>query len=360
MWSERRIIMEIQKTCCCTSSGSCKEEAGKAESWIIGFQKTSNGSVPLVSSCLTRKDRLGSWKARWGFNRMHYRVQPGLYGIGNPTPDSEVFVTANYKMSFDKLRKELDHINGWILILDTKGINVWCAAGKGTFGTEELINRIHKVQISQIVRHKRLILPQLGAVGVAAHVVKKATGFSVIYGPVEARNIRPFLKNRLKADRKMRQIPFNLKHRLALIPMEFIPALKFLPVFLIFIVIVQLIKTKEVTMGLFLDLLPFFGALIVGSILFQILLPWLPSRSFSLKGWLLGMTFTLMFVVLFNIPWQRQIAYFLLLPTISSYLALNFTGSTTFTSQSGVKKELSFSIPLYLISLIGGIIFYVL
>ena len=354
--------METQKACCCCSSQSspCCETNENTEPWMIGSENTPAGSIPLVSTRLTLKDRIGSWKARWGINRMHYQIQPGLYGVGRPTPDSEVFVTANYKMSFDRLRKELNDLDGWILVLDTKGINVWCAAGKGTFGTQELIRRIDQTSLAKIVNHKRLILPQLGAVGVAAHTVQKATGFKVVYGPVEARDIERFLQNRYKADKSMRFVPFDLKHRLVLIPMEFVPALKFMPLFFIFTAAVHLLKGKGMTVEILWEFLPFFGALIAGSVLFQILLPWLPSRSFSLKGWLLGTGLTLFLVLLWDIPWQRQTAYFLLLPPLISYLALNFTGSTAFTSQSGVKKELAVAVPLYLISMTGGIVFYLI
>jgi CO dehydrogenase/acetyl-CoA synthase gamma subunit (corrinoid Fe-S protein) len=73
------------------------------------------------------------------------------------------------------------------LILDTKGINVWCAAGKGTFGTDELVSRISKTGLSKIILHRKLVLPQLGAPGVSAHEVTKQTGFSVVYGPVRRR-----------------------------------------------------------------------------------------------------------------------------------------------------------------------------
>ena len=46
------------------------------------------------------------------------------------------------KLSFDILRRELKGLNAWVLVLDTKSINVWCAAGKGTFSTNELISRM--------------------------------------------------------------------------------------------------------------------------------------------------------------------------------------------------------------------------
>lgn len=85
-------------------------------------------------------------------------------------------------MSFDILRKEMHGLDGWVLVLDIKGINVWCAAGKGTFGTQELINRIAIVQLEKVVSHKTVILPQLGAPGISAHEVAKLSGFKVLYG----------------------------------------------------------------------------------------------------------------------------------------------------------------------------------
>jgi CO dehydrogenase/acetyl-CoA synthase gamma subunit (corrinoid Fe-S protein) len=76
-------------------------------------------------------------------------------------------------------------------VLDTQGINVWCAAGKGTFGTDELVHRIEATQLHDVVRHRVLILPQLGAPGVAAHDVKKRSGFTIEYGPVRTANSGP-------------------------------------------------------------------------------------------------------------------------------------------------------------------------
>lgn len=75
--------------------------------FVVGSIETSVGPVPLVSSALTWRDALGTVKARWGVGRMHYTVEPGLYALGNPNSQSNVLVTANYKMSFDRLREAL-------------------------------------------------------------------------------------------------------------------------------------------------------------------------------------------------------------------------------------------------------------
>ena len=133
---------------------------------------------------------------RWGIRRNHYRVKPGLYAVGAPNERSDVFVTANYKLTFDIVRENLDGLNVWLLILDTKGINVWCAAGKGTFGTKELYaGESRLTSLEKFVIHRRIYLPQLGATGRSGSSCKGVFGdFTVIYGPVRASDIQSFIQ----------------------------------------------------------------------------------------------------------------------------------------------------------------------
>ena len=217
---------------CCTqpendslSSGS-PSSAKKLPPSVIGEVITPSGPVPEVSGEMTTADRLGIWKLRWGIGRMNYTVPPGLYALGQPDADSEVLVTANYRMTFDMLRTSLPGLDVWILVLDTLGVNVWCAAGKGTFGTDELVKRLESTRLDGVVKHRRLIVPQLGAPGVAAHEVVKRAGFTVLYGPVEIRDLPAYLQNGRKATLDMRRKRFPLAERAAIVPMELVPALK--------------------------------------------------------------------------------------------------------------------------------------
>jgi hypothetical protein len=181
--------------------------------WADGVVSTPVGDVPRARTEYLIGDRLGTFKARWGVGRMSYVVEPGLYAVGNPTADSTVFVSANYKMSFDRLRSELKGMDAWLLVLDTKGINVWCAAGKGTFGTAEIVNRIAATGLDKIVSHHALVVPQLGAPGVSAHEVKKQSGFRVVYGPVRAADIPEFIAQGMRATPEMRRVRFPLADR---------------------------------------------------------------------------------------------------------------------------------------------------
>ena len=323
---------------------------------VIGAVETKIGDIPVVSSKLTFKDTLGSWRMRWGIGRYGYSIEPGIYAVGNPDRNSSVFVTANYKMSFDRLRKELAGIDCFILALDTKGINVWCAAGKGTFGTEELIKRIKTVELGKIVKHRRIILPQLGAPGVAAHVVTKKTGFGIVYGPVRAKDIPLFMRNGMKADEKMRRVEFPFKDRIVLAPMELVGSYKILIGALLFTILVELITTGSISLQVFLNFLPYLGAVLVGAVFVPALLPWLPGSSFAFKGWTAGVIFAAIMGNVFYPGTGTYLTWIFILPAISAFVALNFTGCSTYTSLSGVLKEMRYAIPTIILLTLAGII----
>ena len=160
----------------CCGPGAAPTPPDSDRPYVTGYIDTPAGRVPTVATRLTAADRRGNLRARWGIGRMRYRVEPGLYAVGSPDAASPVLVTANYKLTFDYLRRELTGLDAYIMVVDTRGINVWCAAGKGTFGTAEVATRVRETRLEEIVNHRSLILPQLSATGVAAHEVREAIG----------------------------------------------------------------------------------------------------------------------------------------------------------------------------------------
>ena len=342
-----------------SASCGCECEAAAQEKWISGYIDTPAGKVPQVPSKLSSSDALGSFKCRWSIGRMDYTVAPGLYCVGNPNPKSPVLVTANYKMTFDRLRRELDGLDAWIVVLDTDGVNVWCAAGKGTFGTDKLIRRLQAVRLADVVSHRTIILPQLGATGVAAHEVLKQSGFRVMYGPIRARDIKAFLASGLKATEEMRTVKFTARDRLVLTPVELVAALKPMAVVFGIMFILNAIGLGHYGLA---DLYALLGAIVTGAVLTPVLLPWIPGRAFSFKGSLLGLLWAFGVNIINGFPampeygWIKAAAYTLILPALSAFMAMNFTGSSTFTSLSGVDKEMKTALPVMIISTGVGII----
>lgn len=331
--------------------------------YIKGQVQSGTISIPLVASEWSSKDRFETLKVRWSVGRMNYKVEPGIYAVGSPARNSNVFVSANYKLSFDHLRRALDGLDAWILVIDTKGINVWCAAGKKNFSTEEVAHRISIHHLDKVVDHRKIILPQLSATGVAAYEVKKMTGFSVIYGPVKASDIKPFLQSGMKATEAMRTVTFPLIERLKLIPVDIFYGKYYMLLAPALYFILSGFYSKGYSSDLAVDhglkaVFNLFAGYLTGCVLTPALLPWIPFRRFALKGMAMGIIVSVILLVMGTLSANKIeiVSWFLIIPSLSSFMAMNFTGSSTFTSVSGVQKEMKVMLPVQIILTAIGVI----
>ena len=334
--------------------------------FVDRFKATSLGPVPILKTQLSFEDRLGALLVRLYIRRNQYKVAPGLYAVGAPDATSPVLVTANYKLTLDSVRKELSDMNAWVLVLDTRGINVWCAAGKGTFGTAEVVRQVKNVRLDQVVSYKKLILPQLSATGVSALEVKKGCGFEVVWGPVRAKDIPSFLANRQKAAPAMRTVTFDLAERWVLIGVELAQTFKDL-----LWIVPALFILSGFGPGIFsfsnvwhrgpAAALAVLVGVLSGTLLTPLLLPWIPGRAFALKGSLMGLLFGAVLAIFLLKPVfpVAVLALFLMAIPVSSYLAMNFTGCTPYTSLSGVEKEMRKAIPLQSLSALVGLVLWI-
>lgn len=344
--------------CCAPDSGSSVplgpvDGAPEDQRWVVGRVTVRGRPIPRISTGLTWRDRLGSWMVRWSIKRMDYRVPPGLYAVGRPDAGSVVLVSANYKQSFDRLRAALEGTDIWILVIDTRGVNVWCAAGKGTFGTEEIIRKVKATALETVVSRRILIIPQLGAPGVSARRVRDATGFSVRFGPVYAHDIPAYLSTRMNATPEMRRVRFTFGNRLVLIPTELVQASKWALGAALVLGLVAGLDGFAYSIDRLLAVGPTsslaaVAAIFVGASVPAALLPWIPVRTFAAKGALVGLACA---VILFWLApnlmdniWSTA-GWSLFVTAACSYLAMNFTGCTTFTSLSGVLKEMKWAVP---------------
>ena len=216
--------------------------------------------------------------------------------------------------------------------------------------------------LEEIVDHRRIIVPQLGATGVSAWEVKKQSLFTVVYGPVRAGDIPAFLENHRKATRKMRQVTFSMYERFILTPVEIRIILKH-----VLITAVVLLLLSGIGPGIFsfsgalkrggASLLALAAGILAGAFVTPVLLPFIPSRKFALKGIIAGGAIgllPLLFTASVAGGMAGSLALFLFTITISSYLAMNFTGSTPFTSPSGVEKEMKQYIPVQAAGLLSA------
>lgn len=321
----------------------------RIEHYVDGFLPTSAGRIPRVRTSPTAWDRIGTCRARLGLDRNHYTVNPGLYAVGQPGPEAPVVVTANYKLTFDTVRSTLTGRDIWLLVADTRGINVWCAGGKGTFSAETIALQVRKTGLERIVSHRRLILPQLGANGVRARDLRKACGFEAVFGPVRAQDLPRYLDQ--GEDEAMRAVTFSLRERAEVIPVELVLGWKLILAAFLVAAVLSLIgpEFSLQTIGERWALAASATGLglAAGAVLFPLLLPALRTRLFSLGGAGLGLALAVLLPAIF--PDQSGIRILgagLWTVVMSSWLGLNFTGSTPYTSPSGVEKEMRKAIPL--------------
>jgi len=265
-----------------------------------------------------------------------------------------VLVTCNYKLTFDAVRSSLPHGSCWLLVVDTRGINVWCAGGKGTFSAEEVAYQVNRAQLTELVSHRKLTLPQLAANGVAAFKLPGLCGFRGEFGPISAAMLPEFLANRI-VDERMRSVTFNLRERAILIPVEILQRWKTLFLLAIGFFLIsglgpQLFSVKSALSRSLLLLTATGVGICGGAVLTPLLLPWLPARQFWLKGLLPGVVLGLLFLAAANTGGKTlpTIAVFCWISAVSSYMAMSFTGCTPYTSLSGVAREMRSGLMLQL------------
>ena len=199
------------------------------------------------------------------------KVRPGLYAVGHPTPDSPVLVTGNFDLTVRRLVRAIDgQLDVWVLVADSAGINVWCAAGGGYFTAEKVIAAVKSSRLSEVVHHHALILPQLCANGVDGWRIRKETGWGVHWGPIRAEDIPAYLIAGRKKTDAMRWARFPLKARLEMVTVTlgFYGLLLLLPVLILL-------------RNLFW---PIFGSLIALSYFYALIHPWLPGRDGLFKS----------------------------------------------------------------------------
>ncbi len=342
-----------QSSCCGAATARPAEYSYGPAAYITGTIETPAGDIPRVSREIERSDRLGAWRVRWGFGRNDYRVKPGLYGLGTPDAAAPVLVTANYKLTFDALRSSLADLDAWLLVADTRGVNVWCAAGKGSFCAEEIARVVHETRLAEIVDHRRLVLPQLSAPGVAAHKVKEACGFRAVFGPVRAVDLPAFVAAGMKADPQMRAVTFDARERAVLTPAELQVAwgrrmmLAYAGILAVSAIGHDGVSLRRAARRGGPVIAGTWFALLAGGAATPLALPWLPGRAFSAKGAVAGGVAAVAAAAVFRrrLSPAAKLALLAGVPAVSSYAAMNFTGSSPITSPSGVELEMRRALP---------------
>jgi hypothetical protein len=179
----------------------------------------------------------------------------------------------------------------------------------------------------------------------------------VEFGPVRTEDLPEYLKNHL-ATPEMRQVRFNLRDRMVLIPVELVGT--FLPMLAAFAVLYLL--------GGWLNGLWLIATWLAAEALFFILLPWIPTREFSTKGFILGLLISIPFILFqfaqsgqsLSQQLMRVLPMLLAMTSLTAFLTLNLTGSTPITCWTSVRREIFRYVPIMAVMMGGGIILFIL
>ena len=245
------------------------------------------------------------------------RIEPGLYVVGRPNPNSTVLVTGNFNLTVRRLVRSIEEkVSAWVLVVDSAGINVWCAAGGGFLNAEKVIGALRLSELEGIVHHRHLVLPQLCANGVDGWRVRHETGWEVHWGPVRAEDLPDYLAAGMEKTEAMRWASFPLKDRLEMVTVT-----------LGFYGLIILIPVAIFLGELFW---PVFCSLVSLSYFYAVIHPWLPGRdglSKSLPMALIALAGLAIYILLWDpLPWPRILNWSLGLIGLSVFTAAELQG----------------------------------
>jgi NAD-dependent dihydropyrimidine dehydrogenase PreA subunit len=156
----------------------------------------------------------------------------GLVKIGDPGRNAPVLLTCNFRLTVERVRRALEGIDAYLLVANSRGVNVWCAATGGLLTNHDVVSVLKTSGIEDLVDHRRVILPQLAATGIEGKIIHKKTGWRVVWGPVYATSIPAFLSGGIEKTVGMRTVSFSWLQRLEMavawaFPLSLLPLLVF-------------------------------------------------------------------------------------------------------------------------------------
>ncbi|MBI5033577.1 MAG: acetyl-CoA decarbonylase/synthase complex subunit gamma [Chloroflexi bacterium] len=123
------------------------------------------------------------------------QVQPGLYEINAPKPESPILVTTNFSITYFSISNEVEGagLPAWLLVADAEGMSVLTAWAAGKFDADRIAKAVKTTGVESKISRKRIVLP--GAVAVLMGEVEEAlAGWQIEVGPREAVDVPAYLK----------------------------------------------------------------------------------------------------------------------------------------------------------------------
>ncbi len=128
------------------------------------------------------------------------QVEPKVYPVGDPTPDSPVFVTTNFSLTYFIVSGEIENsgISAWLVVPECEGMSVLTAWAAGKFSGESIARFCKEVGLADQVRTRKLVIPGYVA-QISGELEEGLPGWQVLVGPQEAADLESFIKAKVVA-----------------------------------------------------------------------------------------------------------------------------------------------------------------
>lgn len=123
------------------------------------------------------------------------QVQPGIYEINSPKPDSPVLVTTNFSITYFSVANEVEGsgLPAWLVVTDAEGMSVLTAWAAGKFDAERIAKAVKEFDVASKVSKKQIVLPGHVAV-LSGELEEELAGWDIRVGPREAVDLPAFMK----------------------------------------------------------------------------------------------------------------------------------------------------------------------
>jgi acetyl-CoA decarbonylase/synthase complex subunit gamma len=124
------------------------------------------------------------------------QVDARVYPIGEPTPESPVFVTTNFSLTYFIVSGEIENagVSAHLVVADTEGQSVLTAWAAGKFVGATIAKFIKEIKLEEQVKTRKIVIPGYVA-QISGDLEEKLPGWEVIVGCQEASDISSFVKN---------------------------------------------------------------------------------------------------------------------------------------------------------------------
>lgn len=126
------------------------------------------------------------------------QVQPGIYEINSPKPESPVLVTTNFSITYFAVANEVEGsgLPAWLVVTDAEGMSVLTAWAAGKFDAERIAKAIKGFDVASKVSKKRIVLPGHVAI-LSGELEEELSDWEIRVGPREAVDLPAFMKQAL-------------------------------------------------------------------------------------------------------------------------------------------------------------------